>query len=115
MGGRSGDEFRVASSGQKGADGIADGPLGDTRADLSDPARGLQPWQRTGAGWWIIGTGTLQGVRAIDPGPSDRNQNFAGRRRRARLVAQCQNLWPAGFRYLDGAHRCAHVGWSLGI
>ena len=101
---RGGHIFRIAASGQKRADLIADLPLRDTRTFRHDLSRGFQPRQIARPFRRIIKTCPLQRIGAVHTGIGHLDHDLIMGRFGHGPVRDGQHLWPAGPGYCDGFH-----------
>ncbi len=100
--------FRIATAGQKGADGIAHMRVAHARADFGDLARDLEPERVGRAGRRRIISQRLDQVGAVEAGAGDLDENFAGAGRGSGDFDQCEAVIRPRIFDADGFHRKRH-------
>ncbi|MNG07426.1 hypothetical protein D3C84_907250 [compost metagenome] len=96
--------LRVAAAIGQRTDFVADDEFADTGADGDHLTRHFQPRNRVHAGFHRVFAGTLQHVRAIDPGGVHADQHFAGTCRGHGDLTRLQDFGSTGLGDFDVGH-----------
>lgn len=94
----------VSATGKQCAHFVADGPIGDTFAELADDAGAFESEDVARAGWRRVETLALQEVRTVDGGGGDVHQNVPARHFRIGLLRPGHDLGAAWLVDSGGVH-----------